>query len=80
MFLLSSENNKNQPHPTVISSNIKLRKDVLKEFVIIYGTPKAFKKIGKCFCPPMIKATYLKYDPHSLPNYTYDCLRTKTKG
>ena len=57
-----------------------MRKDVLKEFIIIYGTPKAIKKIGKCFCPPMIRAPYLENDPHGLPNYTYDCFRTKTKG
>ena len=37
MVVLSSENNKNQPHSTVISNNTKLKKDVLKEFVIIYG-------------------------------------------
>ena len=80
MFNKSSDNNKNQIHPTAIENNIKLRKDVLKEFVIIYGTPKAFKKTGKCVCPPMIKAPYLENDPHSLPNYTYACFRTNKAG
>ena len=80
MVVLSSENNTNQPHQTVIANNTKLKKYVLKEFVIIYGTPKAFKKTGKCVYPPMIKAPYLENDPHRLPNYTYVCFRTKTKG
>ena len=76
----SSENNKNQIHPTAIENNIKLRKDVLKEFVIIYDRPKAFRTISPCFCPPMIKSPYLENYPHGLHNYTYDCSRTKTKG
>ena len=38
MFDKSSENNKNQPHTTPIENNIKLRKDVIEEFVIIYDT------------------------------------------
>ena len=46
MFVLSSENNKNQPHPTVIANNTKLKKDILKEFVNIYDTPKAYKKMA----------------------------------
>ena len=43
MFDKSSVNNKNQIHPTAIENNIKLRKDLIEEFVIIYGTPKALK-------------------------------------
>ena len=80
MFDNSSENNKNQPHPTVIESNIKLRKDVIKEFVDLYDTPIAYKNEGSCFCPPMIKAPYLENDPHGLPNYTYECSRTNKAG
>ena len=80
MVVTSSKNDKNLPHPTATSNNIVLKKDILKEFVIIYGTPKVFKKTGPCVCPPVIKAPYLEYDPHRLPNYTYDCSRTKTKG
>ena len=48
MFVLSSENNKNQIHPTAIENNIKLRKDVIKEFVFLYDTPKAYKKWQMC--------------------------------
>ena len=80
MVVLSSENNKNQPHPTVTANNIGMKKDILEEFVIIYDRPKDFRTIGPCFCPPVIKASYLEYDPHSLPNYTYVCYRTKNKG
>ena len=36
MFDKSSENNKNQIHPTAIENNIKLRKDVIGEFVFLY--------------------------------------------
>ena len=41
---------------------------------------KLLKKNGKCVCPLVINAPYLENDPHGLPNYTYDCFRTKTKG
>ena len=44
MFDKSSENNKNQIHPIAIENNIKLRKDVIEEFVFLYDTPKAYKK------------------------------------
>ena len=69
MFDKNIENNKNQIHPTAIENNIKLRKDVIEEFVILYDTPKAYKKNGKCVFPPMRKAPYLENDPHGLPNY-----------
>ena len=45
MFDKSSENNKNQIHPTAIENNIKLRKDVIEEFVYLYDTPIAYKKM-----------------------------------
>ena len=80
MFDKSSVNNKNQIHPTAIENHIKLRKDIIKEFVFIYDTPKAYKKKGKCVCPPMIRSPYLENDPHSLPNYTYECSRTNKAG
>ena len=46
MIATSNKDDKNQPHPTVTLNNTKLKKDVLKESVIIYGTPKAFKKMA----------------------------------
>ena len=49
MFVKSSENNKNQIHPTVIENNIKLRKDIIDEIVDLYDTPIAYKTEGRCF-------------------------------
>ena len=44
MVFTSSKNDKNQPHPTVIENNIKMKKGLLEEFANIYDTPKVFKK------------------------------------
>ena len=80
MVVTSSKTDENQPHQTIIENDIKMKKGILAEFANIYHRPKVFKKTGPCFCPPMIKAHYLENDPHSLPNYTYVCFRTKNKG
>ena len=42
MVVTSSKNDKNQPHPTVIANNIKIKKRLLAEFVNIYESAKAF--------------------------------------
>ena len=76
MVVTSSKNDRYLPHPTVTADNIVLKKGILAEFANIYDRPKAFLKNGPCFCPPVIKGTYLDNDPHGFPNYTYACYRT----
>ena len=53
-------------------------KKQLHEFFLNKNS-KTYTRSTKCFCPGVKEDSLIENDPHHLPNWTYQCKRTKTK-
>ena len=72
-----ADRSKNHILATTIMKNRK--ENIVKEFTIAYGKPMIYVEKGSCYCPSKISKLIINEDPHCLPNYVYDCKRTKAK-